>query len=63
LCARALDVLHRQLALRKRLELAGKIHHDHLFFKETGGPLPRREAQRLRIDRARILPPLFLQMR
>jgi hypothetical protein len=36
LCARALDVLNRQLALRKRLQLAGKIDHDHLFFKENG---------------------------
>ena len=39
LSARALDVLHRQLALRKRLELAGKINHDHLFFKENGEPI------------------------
>jgi integrase len=39
LCARALDVLNRQLALRKRLELAGKINHGHLFFKENGGPI------------------------
>jgi integrase len=39
LCARALDVLNRQLALRKRLELEGKIHHGHLFFKETGEPV------------------------
>jgi integrase len=39
LCARAVDVLNRQLALRKRLELAGKIDHDHLFFKETGEPI------------------------
>jgi hypothetical protein len=39
LCTRALDVLNRQLALRKRLELEGKIHHDHLFFKETGEPI------------------------
>jgi integrase len=34
LCSRALDVLDRQLALRKRLEFAGKINHDHLFFKD-----------------------------
>jgi hypothetical protein len=39
LCTRALDVLNRQLALRKRLEFEGKIHHDHLFFKETGEPI------------------------
>jgi integrase len=36
LSARAIDVLSRQLALRKRLELAGKINHGHLFFKENG---------------------------
>jgi hypothetical protein len=34
-----LDVLNRQLALRKRLELAGKIDHGYLFFKETGEPI------------------------
>jgi integrase len=39
LSARALVVLNRQLALRRRLELTGKIHHDHLFFKETGEPI------------------------
>jgi integrase len=39
LSARAFDVLNRQLALRRRLALAGKIHHDHLFFKETGEPI------------------------
>jgi integrase len=39
LSVRALDVLNRQLALRKQLELAGKIHHDHLFFKENGEPI------------------------
>jgi hypothetical protein len=39
LCPRALDVINRQPALRKRLELEGKIYHDHLFFKETGGPI------------------------
>jgi integrase len=39
LCPRALDVLNRQLALRMRLELAGKIDHDHLFFKVTGEPI------------------------
>jgi integrase len=31
--------LNRQLALRRRLELAGKIYRDHLFFKETGDPI------------------------
>ena len=33
LCPRALDVLKRQLAVRARLELAGEINHDQLFFK------------------------------
>jgi integrase len=36
---RALDVLKRQLALRARLKLAGKIDHDHLFFKKDGTPI------------------------
>ena len=39
LCPRALDVLKRHLALRARLVLAGKIRHDHLFFKEDGNPI------------------------
>jgi integrase len=39
LSARAADALSRQLALRKRLELAGKINHDHLFLKENGEPI------------------------
>jgi len=39
LSPRALEVLGRQLALRTRLELAGKIHHDQLFFKEGGEPI------------------------
>jgi integrase len=39
LCPRALGVLRRQLALRARLEFAGKVHHDQLFFKRTGGPI------------------------
>jgi hypothetical protein len=39
LCPRALSVLRRQLALRARLELAGKVHHDQLFFKRTGGSI------------------------
>jgi integrase len=38
LCPRALNVMNRQLALRKRLELEGKIYHDHLFFKKNGEP-------------------------
>jgi integrase len=39
LCPRTLKILRRQLALRTRLELAGKIHHDQLFFKRTGEPI------------------------
>jgi integrase len=39
LCPRALEVLERQLALRARLELAGNIHHDQLFFKANGEPV------------------------
>jgi integrase len=39
LCPRALAVLGRQLALRARFELAGKIDHDLLFFKQTGEPI------------------------
>jgi integrase len=38
LCPRALAVLERQLALRARLEAAGVIRHDHLFFHEGGEP-------------------------
>ncbi|GFE91709.1 site-specific integrase [Steroidobacter agaridevorans] len=39
LCPRAIDVLKRQLALRARFKLAGKIHHDYLFFRDDGKPL------------------------
>jgi hypothetical protein len=39
LCPRALAVLTRQLALRARLELASKINHDLLFFKQVGEPI------------------------
>jgi hypothetical protein len=38
LCPRALSVLKRQLLLRARLKAAGKIHHDHVFFLDTGEP-------------------------
>ena len=38
LCPRALAVLNGQLALRARLEAAGTIIHDHVFFHETGEP-------------------------
>jgi hypothetical protein len=36
LCPRALSVLKRQLRLRPRLEAAGKINRDHVFFQKTG---------------------------
>jgi integrase len=39
LCPRALHVLRRQLALRARLKLEGKIRHDEVFFKDDGTPL------------------------
>jgi len=39
LCPRAHQVLNRQLTLRQRLVEAGKIDHEHLFFKETGEPI------------------------
>jgi integrase len=39
LCPRALEVLKRHLALRARLKLAGKIHHEDLFFREDGAPI------------------------
>ena len=32
-CPRALAVLNRQLALRARLQLAGEIDQEHVFFK------------------------------
>jgi integrase len=39
LCPRALHVLKRHLALRARLRLEGKIHHEDLFFKDDGTPI------------------------
>jgi len=39
LCPRALDVMTRQLELRERLKRAGKVDHDRLFFKATGGAI------------------------
>ena len=38
LCPRALSVLKRHLCLRARMKAEGKIHHDHVFFLETGEP-------------------------
>jgi integrase len=39
LCPRVLDVMTRQLQLRERLKRAGKVDHDRLFFKATGGAI------------------------
>lgn len=39
LCPRALEVLKRQLALRAKFKLAGKIKHEELFFKDDGAPI------------------------
>jgi integrase len=39
LCPRALEVLKRQLVFRARLELAGRIHHEDLFFRTDGSPI------------------------
>ena len=39
LSPRALAVLRRQLALRAELQRAGKLDHDHLFFKANGEPI------------------------
>lgn len=38
LCPRALAVLKRQLGLRARLQDAGVVQHDHVFFRESGEP-------------------------
>jgi hypothetical protein len=39
LCPRAIEVLKRQLALRARLKLPGKLNHEELFFKGNGDPI------------------------
>jgi integrase len=39
LCPRAMGVLNRQLRLRERLQLAGMIDHDQLFFQKNGAPI------------------------
>jgi integrase len=39
LCPRALHVLKRRLALRARLQLAGKIRHEELFLQGRGSPI------------------------
>lgn len=40
-CPRAIEVLKRQLALRARLKLAGKLNREELFFKDNGDPIRR----------------------
>ena len=39
LCPRAVEVLKRQLALRARMRLAGKIPHEDVFFREDGSAI------------------------
>lgn len=39
LCPRALEVLKRQLRLRERLAADGRLHHDHVFVRDTGEPI------------------------
>jgi integrase len=39
LCPRALEVMTRQLELRQQLKRAGKVDHDRLFFKASGGAI------------------------
>lgn len=38
LCPRVLAVLKRQLRRRARLNAAGKISHEHVFFQESREP-------------------------
>jgi len=40
LCPRAVAVIERQLCLRNRLVKAGMISHEHLFFTDSGTPIP-----------------------
>jgi integrase len=40
LCPRAVAVVEHQLRLRERLTRAGLIDHDHLFFTDSGAPIP-----------------------
>ena len=47
LCPRAIRVVARQLKLRERLKVAGRIDHDHLFFTAEG-----RAIRHLRTTRA-----------
>jgi len=39
-CPRAIAIIKRQLGLRERLAREGRIEHDHLFFTDTGRPIP-----------------------
>jgi len=39
LCPRAIVILQHQLTSRAQLVRAGKIHHNHLFFKSNGEPI------------------------
>jgi integrase len=40
LCPRAIAVIERQLRLHERLAQSGLIDHDHLFFTDSGAPIP-----------------------
>jgi integrase len=40
LCPRAVAIIERQLRLRERLVREGRIDHEHLFFSESGRPIP-----------------------
>ena len=39
LCPRALEVLNRQLSLRDRMKLEGRIHHENVFFRDDGSQI------------------------
>jgi integrase len=55
LCPRALSVLKRHLALRARLQFAGKISHEELFFKENGEPIRNLQYPYVRWRRTRTI--------
>jgi integrase len=40
LCPRAIAIIERQLRMRDRLVRAGAIDHEHLFFTDSGAPIP-----------------------
>ena len=40
LCPRAIAVIERQLHLRERMVQSDLIDHDHLFFTDSGAPIP-----------------------